>query len=109
VGRRGWFLWVFFTNVIMYSCGQKVLVCLGILYECADIQLWAEGVFLCGYFLRMLCCTAVGRRCWFVWVFCMTVMMYSCGQKVLVCVGILYECYDVELWAEGVGLCGYFI
>jgi hypothetical protein len=44
-----------------------------------------------------------------VWVFCMNVMMYSCGQKVLVCVGILYECYDVQLWAEGVVLCGYFV
>jgi hypothetical protein len=44
-----------------------------------------------------------------VWVFYMNVMMYSCGQKVLVCVGILYECYDIELWAEGVGLCGYII
>jgi hypothetical protein len=44
-----------------------------------------------------------------VWVFCMNVMMYSCGQKVLVCVGILYGYYDVQPWSEGFCLCGYFV
>jgi hypothetical protein len=57
----------------------------------------------------MLCCKGVGSMCLFVCLFFTTVMMYSCGQKVLDCVGILYECYDVKLWAEGVSLCGYFV
>jgi hypothetical protein len=60
-------VWVFCMNVMMYSCGQMVLFFVGILYECYDVHLWADGVV-------------------FLWVFCMNVMMYSCGQRVSVCV-----------------------